>query len=104
MLKELARATPLGGDRGNQHMGGKPATVADPPSPYREALEKSNIPPRTATRYPQLADIPADDFDAAQADPSWKPTIAKLNREIRNPIPQEIKARALLTIIPTIRC
>lgn len=82
---------------------GPPATVADMPSPYSEALEKSNIPPRTAARFQQLADIPADDLDAALADPSRKPTIAKLIREIRNPIPQKIKARALLTIIPITR-
>ena len=58
-------------------------------------LYKPNVPPRTATRYQQLADIPADDFDAALADPSGKPMIAKPIREIRNPIPKEIKARAL---------
>ena len=41
-----------------------------------------------------LAGISAEEFEAAPADPSWKPTIAKLIREIRNPIPYEIKARA----------
>ena len=74
LLKELARATPQGGDRGNQHTGGKPAAVADMPSPYREALEKSQIPERTAERYQQLANIPAEDFEQALADPASKPT------------------------------
>jgi hypothetical protein len=43
LLKELARATPPGGDMGNQHTGGKSAPVPDMPSPYRQALERTGV-------------------------------------------------------------
>ena len=89
LLKELARATPqeVAAAGGNAKAGNVlPANVADS-SPYREALEKSNIPPRTAIRYQQLANIPAEDFEKALADPASKPTTRGLIREIRNQEP-----------------
>ena len=96
LLIELDRATPqqVAAAGGNAKAGNVlKATVADS-SPYSEALKKSNISPRTATRYQQLANIPAEDFEQALADPASKPTTRGLIREIRNPIAQVIKARA----------
>ena len=92
LLKELARATPQTANvSGTEN---PPAAVAGGSTPYRDALHRTQIPERTAERYQQLANIPADDFEKALADPASKPMIAKLIREIRNPIAQVIKARA----------
>ena len=96
LLKELARATPqeAGSAGGNAKAGNLASATAPDATAYREALERTGIPPRTATQYQQLANIPAKDFEQALADPASKPMIAKLIREIRNPIAQVIKARA----------
>ena len=79
LLSDLARATPQTAVKSSATVAGDTA--------YREALEKSNIHPRTATRYQQLANIPAEDFEKALADPASKPTTRGLIREIRNQEP-----------------
>lgn len=52
-------------------VGGRPsetaATVAGV-SPYREALQRTHIPERTAQRYQELARVPQDVFDAQMRD------------------------------------
>jgi hypothetical protein len=64
LLKATEKAEPTGGDRGNQHTGGKPASVAALPSPYRAALDSAGINERTGRRWQNLADIPKERFEA----------------------------------------
>ena len=76
LLKELARATPqqVAAAGGNAKAGNMLSGIVADSTPYRQALDRTGIPPRTATRYQQLANIPAEDFEQALADPASKPT------------------------------
>ena len=72
----LARATPQTANvSGTENPA---AAVAGGSTPYRDALNRAQIPERTAERYQQLANIPAEDFEKALADPASKPTLARV--------------------------
>ena len=58
LLKDMQRAASPNPDGKNQHVVTRNDGV-QPKSEYRTALEQSNISPRTAQRYQQMADMPA---------------------------------------------
>lgn len=52
----------------------KPQATVATGSAYRAAIEAAGIPERTATRYQQLANVPAPVFEQALRSPQAKPT------------------------------
>ena len=84
LLAELHKATPKDvASMGGHAKAGNvlPATVADS-SPYRQAIERANIPPRTAQRFQELAAVKRsqpEDYEAA-LDAPGVPTTAGVLR------------------------
>jgi hypothetical protein len=84
LLKELARVEPQErAQRANIAQGRLPRDGAnDSPSPYGQALIDNGISRQDASRMQRLADVPADVFEAALAQPG-KPTLSALIDEPR---------------------
>lgn len=80
LLKELARSQ---GQRNDK----LPANVAGS-SEYQDAIDKANIPARTARRFQELANVPVEQFESALRDPVRKPTTNALIQKARDPQPQ----------------
>lgn len=81
LLKELGRAQ------------GKRTDVATSPnhaekSPYAEALERTGISTQSASRYQELANVPAPVFEEALRDPERKPTTTAIINAARDPVPK----------------
>lgn len=76
LLKELARApTAQGGNTGaNQHVPAPADREPAQPSPYAAALAENSISTQQASRMQRLADVPAEVFEAALAEPEAMPT------------------------------
>lgn len=83
LLKELARATP---QTANPSGSANPPDIVAAGSPYRHALDINKLPERTAQRYQQLAEVPAEVFEAAM-NGNAKPSTRAIIEAARDPVP-----------------
>lgn len=73
LMSTLQRTSPRESGAMNGRAKEGPAIVAAP-SEYAETLDRAGIAPRTATRWQQLAAVPAEQFERHLKDPIVKPT------------------------------
>jgi len=79
LLKELARATP---------QTARSSAIVAGDTEYRQAIKRTGMSERTASRYQALASVPRETFEAHLADPVRKPTTNRIISEARDPQPK----------------